>query len=212
MMRFFFPIRATWRLLSTFFNSRCNSLNGPEAKLMRSDLEMIDGMDPANIRRCFDLACPRRIAPSPDWKPSRSTAMGLEIWSWGFEYLYRKSISVLEQNIRRRAYRTWRSKLWSSTGYSCPTTIRRPDLFNRWKLLRILVKNVIITFPNFGHWPAGTPSFALRKAACRVSDFLPYNWYDTPNITFLPFKGFWRRLCREKDIKFCAGAAVDEAI
>ena len=40
-------------------------------------------------------------------------------------------------------------------------------------------RQAIVTFPNFGHWEA-----RIRLAAGRmpVSEALPYQWYDTPNI------------------------------
>jgi methionine biosynthesis protein MetW len=41
-----------------------------------------------------------------------------------------------------------------------------------------------------------------------VSEFLPYNWYDTPNIHFCTFKDF-EHLCQEKGIKILRSAAVD---
>jgi homoserine O-acetyltransferase len=40
-------------------------------------------------------------------------------------------------------------------------------------------REVIVTFPNFGHW---THRWQILKGRMPVSEKLPYEWYDTPNI------------------------------
>ena len=40
-------------------------------------------------------------------------------------------------------------------------------------------REVIVTFPNFGHW---THRWQIMKGRMPVSRELPYQWYDTPNI------------------------------
>ncbi len=58
-------------------------------------------------------------------------------------------------------------------------------------------KECIVTFPNFGHWKARL--HLLLKGRMPVSDLLPYEWYDTPNIHFCTFKDF-EILCQQKNI------------
>ncbi len=69
------------------------------------------------------------------------------------------------------------------------------------ELLRI-GKRVIVSFPNFGHWMVRVQ--VLFTGHAPVTDQLPYEWYDTPNIrviTISDFKRFLRltgvRLARE---------------
>ena len=53
-------------------------------------------------------------------------------------------------------------------------------------------REVIVTFPNFGHW---THRWQILKGRMPVSDKLPYQWYDTPNIhlcTVADFDAFLR--------------------
>jgi len=53
-------------------------------------------------------------------------------------------------------------------------------------------REVIVTFPNFGHW---THRWQILKGRMPVSDELPYQWYDTPNIhlcTVADFDAFLR--------------------
>jgi homoserine O-acetyltransferase len=53
-------------------------------------------------------------------------------------------------------------------------------------------REVIVTFPNFGHW---THRWQILKGRMPVSEKLPYQWYDTPNIhlcTVADFDAFLR--------------------
>lgn len=65
----------------------------------------------------------------------------------------------------------------------------------------------IVTFPNFGHWKARW--HLAVKGRMPVSDLLPYQWYDTPNIHFCTFKDF-EVLCREMSIEVVARQVVAE--
>jgi methionine biosynthesis protein MetW len=40
-------------------------------------------------------------------------------------------------------------------------------------------REVIVTVPNFGHW---SHRWQILRGRMPVSDKLPYQWYDTPNI------------------------------
>ena len=53
-------------------------------------------------------------------------------------------------------------------------------------------REVIVTFPNFGHW---SHRWQILRGRMPVSDKLPYQWYDTPNIhlcTVADFDAFLR--------------------
>jgi len=56
---------------------------------------------------------------------------------------------------------------------------------------------VIVTFPNFGYWRY---RFQLALAGhMPVSDNLPYQWYDTPNVHLCTIHDF-DEFCRKSDI------------
>ncbi len=65
------------------------------------------------------------------------------------------------------------------------------------EMLRIGAKGVV-TFPNFGHWRCRL--YLLSRGRMPVSRFMPYNWYDTPNIHFCTVRDF-EKLCQEKGIR-----------
>jgi methionine biosynthesis protein MetW len=58
-------------------------------------------------------------------------------------------------------------------------------------------REVIVTFPNFGYWRY---RFQLALAGhMPVSDNLPYQWYDTPNVHLCTIQDF-DEFCRKSDI------------
>jgi methionine biosynthesis protein MetW len=62
--------------------------------------------------------------------------------------------------------------------------------------MRRVGKEGIVTFPNFGYWQH---RFDILRGRMPVSEELPYQWYDTPNI----------HLCTLKDFEtFCARLGV----
>jgi methionine biosynthesis protein MetW len=55
----------------------------------------------------------------------------------------------------------------------------------------------IVTFPNFGHWLARLQIMAGRMP---VSNALPYQWYDTPNVHLCTINDF-ESFCESHDIR-----------
>lgn len=83
--------------------------------------------------------------------------------------------------------------------------MRHPDIVLE-EMLRI-GKQCIITFPNFGHWKARW--HLLMHGRMPVSDLLPYEWYNTPNIHFCTVKDF-EALCTERGITILNSTVVSE--
>ena len=55
----------------------------------------------------------------------------------------------------------------------------------------------VVAVPNFGHWRARW--YLISRGRMPVSKFLPYTWYDTPNIHFCTVRDF-EALCKERHI------------
>ena len=64
------------------------------------------------------------------------------------------------------------------------------------ELLRIGTK-AIVSFPNFGHWKVRLQ--LLFKGKMPVTEGLPYEWYETPNIHFFTLKDF-QEMCKVSNI------------
>ncbi len=170
---------------------------------MRSDLEIIDEWVQPNIR-VLDLACGPGELLQHLIQNKQVNGYGLEIGHEDLNTCIEKGIPVLEQNIDEGLQNFDDQSFDLVLMTHALQQFRRPDLLID-EMLRI-GKECIITFPNFGHWRSRL-HLAL-KGRMPVSDFLPYNWYDTPNIHFFTFQDF-ERLCREKNIKILRWAAVD---
>lgn len=72
------------------------------------------------------------------------------------------------------------------------------------EMLRI-GRQCIVTFPNFGHWKCRL--YLGARGRMPVSKFMPYTWYNTPNIHFCTVRDF-EALCRERDIRILARDVV----
>jgi methionine biosynthesis protein MetW len=55
----------------------------------------------------------------------------------------------------------------------------------------------IVTFPNFGYWKN---RLHIAAGYMPVSDNLPYQWFDTPNVHLCTIADF-ERFCRERHIR-----------
>ncbi len=64
----------------------------------------------------------------------------------------------------------------------------------------------VITFPNFAHWRCRY--YLGTRGKMPVSKFMPYSWYDTPNIHFCTVRDF-EALCAEKSIRILDRAFVN---
>ncbi|KZL16987.1 methionine biosynthesis protein MetW [Pseudovibrio ascidiaceicola] len=73
------------------------------------------------------------------------------------------------------------------------------------QLLRI-GKKVVVSFPNFGHWRNRMQ--LLFNGRMPVTDYLPYEWYDTPNIHFCTIRDFVA-LSEEVHAKVIKAEALD---
>ncbi len=58
-------------------------------------------------------------------------------------------------------------------------------------------REVIVTFPNFGYWRHRAQ---ILTGNMPVSDNLPYQWYDTPNVHLCTINDF-DNFCRKSNIK-----------
>jgi methionine biosynthesis protein MetW len=73
-------------------------------------------------------------------------------------------------------------------------------------LLRI-AKHAIVSIPNFAHWRGRWQLVVHGRMP--VSDYLPFEWWNTPNIHFCTLRDF-RQLCRDMALHVDRGLALDE--
>lgn len=74
-------------------------------------------------------------------------------------------------------------------------------------MLRV-AKEGIVTFPNFAYWQNRV--YLGIKGIMPMSETIPHEWYNTPNIHLCTFKDF-ERLCHDNDIKILDTVAVSDS-
>ena len=130
---------------------------------------------------------------------------GLEIDAAQINTCIDKGLNVIEQNLDQGlgnfAVKSFDTVLMTQA----LQTLHFPHLVLD-EMLRV-GKECIVTFPNFGHWKARF--YLATRGRMPVSDLLPYEWYNTPNIHFCTFNDF-EVLCRERNIKVIHRQVVNE--
>jgi len=158
---------------------------------MRIDLDVIQNwITPAS--RVLDLGCGDGELLEQLARNKGVSGYGLEIDPDQMERCLARGVSVVEQNLDQGLGNFADDSFDTVVMTQALQTLRQPHLVVR-EMLRV-GRECIISFPNFGQWKARWHlAFSGRMP---VSDLLPYEWYDTPNIHFCTFRDF-EVLCRE---------------
>lgn len=129
---------------------------------------------------------------------------GLEIDPHGIALCLEAGVNVIEQDLDRGLGnfpdRSFDTVIMTQTLQA----VRFPHLVLD-EMLRI-GRDCVITFPNFGNWRCRWHLGGGGRMP--VSRFLPYAWYDTPNIHFCTVLDF-EALCRQKNIRVLDRVVLD---
>ncbi|WP_237060219.1 methionine biosynthesis protein MetW [Microbulbifer sediminum] len=173
---------------------------------MRIDLDVIqDWIAPGT--RVLDLGCGDGALLEQLARNKQVSGYGLEIDHGQIERCLARGVSVVEQNLDQGLGNFADGSFDTVVMTQALQTLRQPHLVVR-EMLRV-GRECIITFPNFGQWKARWHlAFSGRMP---VSDLLPFEWYDTPNIHFCTFRDF-DLLCRENDWTILQRQVVSETL
>ncbi|MCV6624160.1 MAG: methionine biosynthesis protein MetW [Cellvibrionaceae bacterium] len=161
---------------------------------MRSDLDIISTWIKPG-QKVLDLACGDG-ALLERLQEQGVNGYGLEIGPEQISRCIARGVNVVEQNLDQGLGNFADNSFDTVVMTQALQTMRFPHLVLQ-EMLRV-GQECIVTFPNFGHWRARWHlAFSGRMP---VSDLLPYQWYDTPNIHFCTFKDF-EVLCQELSIE-----------
>lgn len=171
---------------------------------MRLDLALVRDWIRPNTR-VLDLGCGdgELLAHLRDTLNVRG--YGLEIDQEKIIEAVTRGINVIEQDLNKGLANIESGSFDTLLMTQALQAVQSPD-----RLLEDMVRvarEVIITFPNFGHWR--TRWYLLRNGRMPVSRALPYGWYDTPNIHLCTFKDF-EAMCRDKGLRVLDRLAVDQ--
>jgi len=170
---------------------------------MRADLELIqDWIAPGS--RVLDLGCGsgELLASLRDHK--QVSGYGLEIDPDNIARCIELGVNVIEQDLDKGLSNFASASFDVVVMTQALQAVHYPDLLLK-EMLRV-GRECIITLPNFGHWRCRW--YLATKGRMPVSEFMPYTWYNTPNIHFCTFEDF-ENLCRALDIEVRERLAVD---
>lgn len=170
---------------------------------MRADLEIIHEWIPSGSR-VLDLGCGDGDLLASLAEHKQVSGYGLEIDPDKITACIARGINVVEQNIDQGLGNFASNSFDVVVMTQSLQALHYPDKVLA-EMLRV-GKTCIITFPNFGHWRCRW--YLTTKGRMPVSDFLPYTWYNTPNIHFCTFADF-ERLCHAQGARIEEGLAVD---
>ncbi len=170
---------------------------------MRADLDIIQEWIPAGSR-VLDLGCGNGDLLNWLRNNKQVSGYGLEIDADNIASCMAKGINVIEQDLDKGLGNFASGSFDVVVMTQSLQALRYPDKVLR-EMLRV-GRTCIITFPNFAHWRCRW--YLATKGRMPVSEFLPYTWYNTPNIHFCTFKDF-EALCRETQVDVLDHLAVD---
>ncbi|MFB9886146.1 methionine biosynthesis protein MetW [Balneatrix alpica] len=170
---------------------------------MRADLDIIQNWI-APSSRVLDLACGDGSLLAHLRQHKGVSGYGLEIDPDKVRACVARGVCVLEHNLDKGLGHFRDNSFDFVIMTQALQTMHRPDKVLE-EMLRV-GRQCIITFPNFGHWR--NRMHLISKGRMPVSKFLPYEWYDTPNIHFCTFRDF-EQLCHERQIQICERTVVD---
>lgn len=171
---------------------------------MRADLEIIqEWIKPGS--RLLDLGCGDGELLRYLSEQRKVTGYGLEIDPQKINACIDNGVNVIEQNLDKGLSNFGDNTFDSVLMTQALQAVHYPDQVLE-EMLRI-GREAILTFPNFAHWRCRL--YLGTKGRMPVSEFMPYTWYNTPNIHFCTFKDF-EALCRERSIRILDRLVVDQ--
>jgi len=170
---------------------------------MRPDLEIIQNwIEPES--HVLDLGCGNGALLDFLKASKNVTGIGLEINPKDIRSCIEKGVSVIEQNLDESLSNFQNNSFDTVLLAQTLQALNRPDHLID-EMLRIGKKG-IVTFPNFGNWKSRI--HLATKGRMPISEFMPHQWYETPNIHFCTVNDF-DALCVSKNIRVLARTVVD---
>jgi methionine biosynthesis protein MetW len=170
---------------------------------VRAELDVIARWVPTGAR-VLDLGCGDGRLLRHLWQERQAPGYGVEIDDAAVLDCVTNDVNVLQVDLESGL------SLFGDRSFDCVIlsetlqTIHRTELLMR-EMLRV-GREVIVSFPNFGHWNA---RMQVALGRMPVSDALPYTWYETPNVHHCTIADF-EDLCRRLGVKIRERLALHE--
>ncbi|WP_090276660.1 methionine biosynthesis protein MetW [Halopseudomonas litoralis] len=171
---------------------------------MRADLQIIQKwIQPGS--RLLDLGCGDGELLQYLQSHKDVRGYGMEIDPDKINSCIRKGVNVIEKDLDQELDNFEDQSFDTVVMTQALQAVHYPDRILE-DMLRI-GREAILTFPNFGHWRCRL--YLGTKGRMPVSEFMPYTWYNTPNIHFCTFKDF-EKLCHERSVRILDRLVVDQ--
>lgn len=169
---------------------------------MRFDLQLIPQWI-SKQARVLDLGCGDGSLLQKLARENGCDGLGIEIDPNSITDCIARGIPVVEQDLNKGLSNFQDNSFDIVVMAHALQTLRSPHLVID-EMLRV-GKECIVTFPNFAHWSCRI--HLIQNGRMPVSRFMPFQWYNTPNIHFCTIKDF-EDLCREKQVRVLDRAYV----
>ena len=131
---------------------------------------------------------------------------GLEISKEKVQNCLSKGLTVIEGNAERDLKQFAKSSFDYVILSQTLQAFLNPEVVIN-ELLKV-GKKVIVTIPNFGYWRVRLQ--LLFKGTMPVTENLPHEWYNTPNLHMCTIKDFYN-FCSTKNIKIFKSIALKKS-
>lgn len=169
---------------------------------LRDDLQLIYGWIPEGSR-VLDLGCGNGELLSALIRNKNCSGYGVEIDTEGVIASMARGVSViqadLEQGLKDFDDNSFDILVLSQTIQAMQNTETILQDLTR------VAKQAIVSFPNFGYWRNRLQIGLLGHMP--VSERMPYEWYNTPNIHWCTLQDF-DRLCAKNHIRVLERAVM----
>ncbi|MDR2016187.1 MAG: methionine biosynthesis protein MetW [Burkholderiales bacterium] len=164
-------------------NKGLEKTNAPAAAV-RSDFSLIAGWV-APGARVLDLGCGDGSLLAYLRRTRQVTGYGVEISIEGVKASIAHRVNVLQRDLEGGLAD------FADNSFDCVILSQTLQAMHRLEalvesMLRV-GREAIVTFPNFGYWSL---RWQLLRGRMPVSESLPYQWYDTPNIHLCTVRDF----------------------
>lgn len=172
--------------------------------IIRIDLMLIAGMI-APEARVLDVGCGGGTLLEYLCQFKQVDGRGIELSMSGVREAVRRGLSVI-QGDADTDLENYPNHSFDYVVLSQTLQATRNPRYVLEQLLRIGTY-AIVSIPNFAHWH--NRFYLLLHGRMPVTDLLPYQWWDTPNIHFCTVKDFII-LCSEMNITIKQGLTLDQ--
>lgn len=170
---------------------------------MRPDLDIVAELVGAG-QRVLDLGCGDGALLENLISERNCTGLGVERELDDFHACIARGVPVTQGDLEEELPRIGAGDFDVAVLSLTLQAVSRPDLV--LSEMKRVAPRLVVSLPNFAHWRLR--STLLLRGRMPVTDSLPYQWYDTPNIHLCTIRDF-EELAQELGLKVGRRILID---